>query len=117
MHEGPTDSIVALGWLTCGREVEDPTAVVRRPKFDHPAIKHLYKIEITHLFARLFLDDGKTLKRDDPLLFEKELDDLLAEYGPKIWPEIGKGDRSHLRQADEDSYYPADLVYPKNAPQ
>ncbi|KAF2176623.1 hypothetical protein K469DRAFT_755566 [Zopfia rhizophila CBS 207.26] len=114
-YTGVIEYIEALGLRTYGKETVDPTLVIRRPVFNHVSVLRLYKIEIPHLFAKLIRDDGKTMDREDKNLFDKELDEVLEELGPQIWPEPGSGDRSHLRDAEPGTKYPSDLVYPRDS--
>ncbi|KAF2738115.1 hypothetical protein EJ04DRAFT_574090 [Polyplosphaeria fusca] len=106
--------IEALGLRTFGAELHDPAVVVKRPKFLHDDVIQLFKKEIPALFGTLVKNEGATLDRNNLNLFDKELDDLLAVFGPKIWPELGHGDRTHLRQPSSDSHYKTPLVYPKD---
>jgi hypothetical protein len=77
--------------------------------------QHLvYRVELPVLFGRLLRDESPILNRDNPLLFEEELDDLLQEYGPQVWPELGAGSRDHLREPQEGTPYTSDLVYPRD---
>ncbi|KAF2111724.1 hypothetical protein BDV96DRAFT_581664 [Lophiotrema nucula] len=114
---GVIDYIEALGLRTYGKELEDPKVLVRRPVFKHEDVLRLYRKEIPALFGQLLRDErdgGHTLNRDDPNLFDRELEVLLTELGPRIWPEPGKGDRSHLREPKRDSMYEMELSYPRD---
>lgn len=107
---GPIDFVEALGLATFGPERDNPNIILRKPKFNFQPVVDLYKKEIPALFAMLELDNGKKYRRSDPNLFDHELDELLEVFGPEIWPD--DGDRSHLRDPDPESRYPADLYYP-----
>jgi hypothetical protein len=85
-----------------------------RATFKYEPIIRLYKLEIPSLFGILCRDEGSILQREDPNLFDKELDKLLEEYGPLIWPKPGEGDRDHLLEARMGSPYEQDLVYPRD---
>jgi hypothetical protein len=79
------------------------------------AHQHLvYQVELPVLFGRLLRDESPAFDRNTPNLFEEELDDLLQEYGPQIWPEFGAGSRDHLRKPREGTRYTSDLVYPRD---
>ncbi|EAT84444.2 hypothetical protein SNOG_08168 [Parastagonospora nodorum SN15] len=84
-----------------------------RAVFKHEAVNRLYREELPSLFRILVRDQGSTLDRDDPALFDKELDQLLREYGPLIWP--GEGSRNHLLTARFGTPYESDLVYPRDS--
>jgi hypothetical protein len=106
--------IESLGIQTFGKEQEDPTLIVRRIVLkSHPLLK-LYRVELPVLFGRLLRDEGTVLDRSDPLLFDQELDDLLEEFGPLIWPALGSGNREHLREPRQGTRYTTNLVYPKD---
>jgi hypothetical protein len=111
-RKGPNDFIESLGLQTYGKERTDPNYIARKPTFKHKAVNALYKVELQALFGRLHRDG---LDRSDPDLFSEELDELLAEYGHLIWPEPGHGKRDHLREPQEDTKYPRDLVYPRDS--
>ncbi|KAF2473176.1 uncharacterized protein BDR25DRAFT_341326 [Lindgomyces ingoldianus] len=113
-YAGVIDYIEALGLRTFGKEVEDPTVIVKRPKFNNEYVRRLYKIELLALWGLLLRDEGTTLDRDDPDLFDEELDDVLEEYGPRIWPKSASANRSHLRTPHPGSLYPKELVYPRD---
>lgn len=85
-----------------------------RAVFKHDAVNRLYREELPSLFRILVRDRGSTLDRDDPVLFDKELDQLLGEYGPLIWPGEGEGNRDHLLAAQAGTPYESDLVYPRD---
>ncbi|EDU51283.1 hypothetical protein PtrSN002B_004993 [Pyrenophora tritici-repentis] len=106
--------IESLGLQTFGKERTDPTAQVRRPVFKHEALVKLYKTELPVLFGLLLRDDGVTLSRKDPNLFDNELDELLLGYGPQVWPKPGHGSREHLREAKEGTRYSFDVEYPRD---
>lgn len=74
----------------------DPTPT--RPVFKHHALLRLDRLEISSLFGILLRDEGSVLSREDPNLFDKELDKVLEEFGPLVWPIPGQGSRDHLRQ-------------------
>ncbi|KAF1947616.1 hypothetical protein EJ02DRAFT_333514, partial [Clathrospora elynae] len=78
----------------------------------HELLKMLFNIELADLLGRLLRDEGTVLDAADPELFDHELDDLLQEYGPSIWPELGQGNRDHLCQPRPYIRYASDLVYP-----
>ncbi|KAH3981000.1 hypothetical protein HBH51_050050 [Parastagonospora nodorum] len=84
-----------------------------RAVFKHEAVNRLYREELPSLFRILVRDQGSTLDRDDPALFDKDLDQLLREYGPLIWP--GEGNRDHLLTARVGTPYESDLVYPRDS--
>lgn len=102
--------IESLGLQTYGKE-----KTVKRPIFKYEPLNKLYKNELPALFGLLLRDDGATLHRKDPNLFENELDGLLREYGPQIWPEPGHGSRAHLREAKQGTRYTIDVVYPRDS--
>jgi len=85
-----------------------------RAVFKHDAVNRLYREELPSLFRILVRDQGSTLDRDDPVLFDKELDQLLREYGPLIWPGEGEGNRDHLLTAKAGTPYESDLFYPRD---
>ncbi|KAF2267959.1 hypothetical protein CC78DRAFT_613653 [Lojkania enalia] len=114
MPSGVIEHVEALGLRTFGKEVEDPRIIVKRPVFTNKAVLQLYKTEIPSLFGRLLRDEGASLDREDPSLFNSELDKLLVEFGPQIWPQPGRGDRSHLRKPAKGTLYPSNLVYPRD---
>jgi hypothetical protein len=84
-----------------------------RAVFKHEAVNRLYTEELPSLFRILVRDQGSTLDRDDPALFDQELDQLLREYGPLIWQ--GEGNRDHLLTARVGTSYESDLVYPRDS--
>jgi hypothetical protein len=86
-----------------------------RAVFKSEAVKRLYKLGISALFGILCRDEGIVLDRDDPSLFEEELDKLLLEFGPQIWPQPGEGNRTHLHEARAGTAYNTDLWYPRDA--
>lgn len=108
------DCIEALGLRTFGRELENPKMVIKRPVFLHKAVLQLYKIEIPALFGLLLRDEGISLERYDANLFDKELEDILRNLGPKIWPDPRIGKRDHLRQPKKGTLYHSELVYPRD---
>ncbi|OAL49599.1 hypothetical protein IQ07DRAFT_644750 [Pyrenochaeta sp. DS3sAY3a] len=79
-------------------------------KFQHEAVKKLYRIELAALFA---IKVQQKLNRQEPDLFDQELNILLAHYGPQIWP-TGTANRDHLLQPTGDSSYPSQLEYPRD---
>lgn len=85
-----------------------------RAVFVYEPLLRLYKLEIPSLFGLLLRDEGTFLDRDDPALFQVELEKLLIEFGPRIWPLPGQGPRDHLLKPSESSLYTSDLVYPKD---
>jgi len=107
--------IESLGLQTYGKERTDPTAKIRRPLFKHEPLRELYREELTILFNQLLRDDGVTVSRKDPNLFDHELDVLLQEYGPQIWPKPGHGSRDHLLEAKEGTRYTFDIEYPRDS--
>jgi hypothetical protein len=86
-----------------------------RPKFQNAAVIRMYRQEMNYLFAVLCVGEGSVLSRNDPQLFDKELNDLLKEFGPLIWPMPGEGSRDHLRQPQADTLYKEELVYPRDS--
>jgi hypothetical protein len=100
----------ALGLRTCNSEQQPARAV-----FEAEAVNRLYKHEISALFGILCRDQGTVLDRNDPLLFDKDLDKLLIEFGPLIWPRLGEGDRKHLHEAQAGTTYDTNLSYPRDA--
>lgn len=85
------------------------------PVFRYKPVIELYKIELPSLFGLLHRNEGPVHDRNDPRLFDKELETLLTIFGPQIWPEIGHGSREHLRKPQEDTLYTSDLVYPRDS--
>lgn len=85
-----------------------------RAVFHYEPLLRVYRLEVPSLFGRLSRDEGVSLDRADPHLFEAELDKLLAEFGPLIWPAHGQGPRDHLLEPTKGSRYTSDLVYPKD---
>ncbi|KAF2026177.1 hypothetical protein EK21DRAFT_39146, partial [Setomelanomma holmii] len=104
--------IEALGWRT----YNNPDGVVNRPIFKFEPIIRLYKVELSHLFGILLRDEGAVLNREDPMLFDKELEKLLHEYGPLVWPhpENDNRNRQHLRDAQAETLYEQGLMYPRD---
>lgn len=47
------------------------------------------------------------MKKPDTAIFKKEVSDLLAEFGPRIWAR----DSDHLIDANSSDLYPVDLYY------
>jgi hypothetical protein len=80
----------------------------------HGAVLRLYKSEIPSLFGILLRDGGSILSRDDPKLFDEELETLLESYGPRIWPNIGEGDRQHHLDPQPGTTYDSEIVYPRD---
>lgn len=86
-----------------------------RAVFKHSGVLRLYKLELPSLFGVLLRDEGIIISREDPQLFDKELDKLLREeFGPLIWPEPSKGNREHLLEARFGTLYESDLIYPRD---
>jgi hypothetical protein len=114
---GPIDYVESLGLQTFGREREDPSHIVRKPIFTYEPVIALYKVELQALSGRFIRDkkQGTLLDRSSTNLFSEELDVLLANYGPLIWPEPGRGSRRHLREPQEGTRYPHDLIYPRDS--
>ena len=100
--------IERLGLQTYKASETRPT----RPIFKYEPVIQFYKLEIPALFGILQRDG---LDREDPMLFDEDLDKLLQEYGPRIWPIHGEGSREHLRVAQPNTLYEADLVYPRDS--
>jgi hypothetical protein len=114
---GVTDHIESLGLRTYTKERKDAKAIRSRPVFRHEPVLILYRVELPALFGRLVRDERdekNVFSRTDPNLFDKELDELLVVYGPLIWPQPGEGSRDHLREPQEGTNYPSDLIYPKD---
>jgi hypothetical protein len=106
---GVTELLESLGLRDYGNSNYQARAV-----FKFEPLLRLYRLEIPSLFGLLLRDEGISLDRADPNLFEADLDELLKEYGPLIWPSPGQGCRDHLLTPDEGSRYTSDLVYPKD---
>lgn len=83
----------------------------RRASFEYAPVLRLYRLEVPALFGILQRDG---LDRGDPNLLDVELDNLLEDVGPLIWPAPGDGSREHLRKPDRDTLYKVDLVYPRD---
>lgn len=107
---GVIDCIEALGLRICN--LEDGASRVARPRFRHRPSAKLYKVKISGLFHKLDSDNEGKYTRSDPLLFDKELDLILAQFGPEIWPD--KEPRPHLRVPDATSRYDRNLYYPQD---
>jgi hypothetical protein len=106
--------IESLGIQTFGKERENPNFVVRRIVLNYHPLLKLCRVELPVLFGRLLRDEGTVLDRYNPNLFDDELDSLLAEYGPLIWPDPGTGSRDHLRDPQKGTLYTSDLIYPRD---
>lgn len=101
-HEtGVHAHLKALGLRTL-----NTSALLTRPVFASKSVHRLYREEVGSLFGKLCRDK---LDRDDPDLFDAELETLLADSGPLIWPKPGEGDRQCLRD-DSDLEYPRDTT-------
>jgi len=114
---GVAHHIECLGLQTYGRERIEPGFVMRKPVFRYEPATAIHELEVPALLGLLLRDahDANTvIDRHDPMLLDKELDQLLVEYGPLIWPEPGQGSRDHLRKPQEGTRYPADLIYPRD---
>ncbi|RMZ71659.1 hypothetical protein GMOD_00006799 [Pyrenophora seminiperda CCB06] len=109
-HTSVIHHIESLGLRNYSKET-----LVSRPVFKHEPLLKLYKDEIPALFGLLLQDNGATLQRKDPNLFDTEIDDLLRKYGSQIWPEPGQGSREHLREAQEGTRYTFDIEYPRDS--
>ena len=99
-----------LGLQTYNNEQSATRAI-----FKYKPVIRLYKLEIPALFGVLCRDEGTVLSREDPMLFDEDLDELLQEYGPLVWPVPNGVNRGHLREAQAGTPYGADLVYPRDA--
>jgi hypothetical protein len=86
-----------------------------RVVFESEPVNRLYRLEISALFGILCRDEGIVLNRHDASLFDEELDELLLQFGPPIWPKPGEGDPSHLHEAQAGTAYNTDLWYPRDA--
>lgn len=106
---GVTEILEALGLKDYGTSGHRTRAV-----FHYEPLLKLYKLEIPSLFGRLLRDEGILLDRADPNLFQVELGELLAEFGPLIWPTPGQASRDHLLKPQKDSRYRSDIVYPRD---
>lgn len=106
---GIHEYVELLGLQTYGHE-----EVKRRPVFRSKPVIELYKTELTLLFGLLHSDQGAAHDRNDPLLFDQELNTLLKTFGPQIWPELGQGSRGHLLKPQVGTLYTSDLVYPRD---
>jgi hypothetical protein len=63
-----------------------------RVVFESEPVNRLQRLEISALFGILCRDEGIVLNRNDPLLLDEELDKLVLEFGPLIWPKPGESD-------------------------
>ncbi|KAJ8112046.1 hypothetical protein OPT61_g5499 [Boeremia exigua] len=99
---------------TLGFKHHSTSVTRRRAIFHYEPLLRLYHIEIPSLFGLLLRDEGIFLDRADPTLFQIELEQMLTELGPLIWPSHGRGRRDHLLQSTEGSRYTSDLVYPRD---
>lgn len=106
---GVTELHESLGFRDYGGSGHRTRAV-----FHYEPLLRLYKLEVPSLFGRLLRDEGILLDRTDAQLFDAELDELLDEFGPLIWPLPGLGPRDHLLEPNEGSRYTSDLVYPRD---
>jgi hypothetical protein len=88
---------------------------ITRAVFKHDAVIRLYRDGLQSLFGILCRDERLGLSRDDPNLLNAELDQLLQEYGPLIWPHPSEGCRDHLHIAEIGTKYETDFVYPRDA--
>jgi hypothetical protein len=86
VHLGVHAQLNALGMCNKGQA---------RVVLEFEPVSRLYK-EISALFGILCRDNGIALNRHDLRLFDKDLDQLLLEFGPIIWPQPGEGNRKHL---------------------
>jgi hypothetical protein len=96
-----------LGLRTYNNEHHSNRAI-----FKYKPVIQLYRVELLALVGILCRDEGSVLHREDPELFDDELDKLLEEFGPLIWPKPGEGNRDHLCEAQAGTSYEIDLVYP-----
>jgi hypothetical protein len=97
-----------------GLRAHNAETYTTRAVFKHNAVLRLYKLELPCLFGILPRDEGAILSRQDPQLLDKELEKLLEEFGPLIWPELGEGSREHLLDAQAGTLYESDLIYPRD---
>ncbi|KAH6616638.1 hypothetical protein C7974DRAFT_48612 [Boeremia exigua] len=106
---GVSDILESLGLKDQGTSGYQARAI-----FHYEPLLRLYKLEIPSLFGLLLRNEGTTLNRADPSLFQVELDKMLVEFGPLIWPSPGHGPRDHLLKPTEGSRYTSDLIYPRD---
>jgi hypothetical protein len=111
----PRDASVHKELERLGIRTYNEETSTTRPKFKDAAVSRMYRQELCYLFDILCCDDGSVLDRTNPRLFDEELDSVLEEFGPLIWPMQGQGSRNHLRQPQGDSLYKEELVYPRDA--
>ena len=91
---------------------------MRKPVFRYEPVTALHEFELAALLGLLLRNAhnaNTVIDLHDPTLLDKELDQLLVEYGPLIWPKPGQGSRDHLRKPQEGTRYPADLIYPRDS--
>lgn len=106
---GVTEIHESLGFKNHGNSSYRTRAV-----FHYEPLLRLYKLEIPSLFGRLMRDEGIFVERTDPDLFQTELEEVLTELGPLIWPDLGQGSRDHLLKPIEGTRYTSDLIYPRD---
>jgi hypothetical protein len=112
---GIHDEIEGLGLRVYNNNSSKSTTT--RPVFKDADVLRLYRLEIPALFGILLRDEGSVLNREDPNLFDEELDKVLEEFGPLVWPMPGGGSRDHLRVPQEDTLYTKELFYPQDTAQ
>jgi len=93
---------------------DSSAGVKNRAIFTFQPVIRLYKLKIPALFGVLLRDEA-ILDRDDPKLFDDELETLLREFGPFVWSVPGEGSRDHLRTAQTGTLYVTDIIYPRDA--
>jgi hypothetical protein len=98
-----------------GIRTDNDETSTTRPKFKDAAVSRMYREELCYLFDVFCCDEGSVLTRDDPQLFDTELNSLLEEFGPLVWPVPDGDNRDHLRQPQAESLYKEELVYPRDA--
>ncbi|KAF2500146.1 hypothetical protein BU16DRAFT_613943 [Lophium mytilinum] len=107
-RRGVNECFEALGWRHFGKD----EGVIKRPKFNFKPLNDLYKTEIGNLFTKL---SASAVDRNDPKLFDKELDKILEKLGPPIWPnKPANVQRTHLRDPDPETLYRKHLIYPRD---
>ncbi|OCL01958.1 hypothetical protein AOQ84DRAFT_369675 [Glonium stellatum] len=104
----------AAGLRTSGKHSasdQETKMVHRKPKFDFKPVSDLYYNKVAYLSHKLS-EGGDVYDRLDRFLFDTELEQILKDSGPTIWPE--STERQHLLVADPSTRYQRDLFYPQD---